>query len=246
MSDWFLQALSIPLAALALARLRLLAGNDAQSLHDLRVALRSLRVLLRLLPRKGKLKSLSAQWKALAQSTSRSRDLEVLLALCDAQNHVSPEQRQAWEQELARQRQDLLQWMASSSLPLLLAQTHQYVCKHNFSVRVGAYAKALLLALQLRLQGLNADSSPADWHALRLSVKRLRYLIEGAAMVLPARWQALLPSLKDCQQSLGVLHDLDLYLSQGGVVAEGQHASLLAGVQSDVLLLQGQLQRVIP
>jgi CHAD domain-containing protein len=61
-------------------------------------------------------------------------------------------------------------------------------------------------AKELHAQALRTDK-PEHWHALRIGVKRFRYTVES---LLPARYEAWGDSLKHVQDLLGDVHDLDV------------------------------------
>jgi CHAD domain-containing protein len=61
-------------------------------------------------------------------------------------------------------------------------------------------------AKELHGRALRADK-PAAWHALRIGLKKFRYTVES---LLPQEYQAWSPSLKQLQDILGEVHDLDV------------------------------------
>jgi len=61
-------------------------------------------------------------------------------------------------------------------------------------------------AKELHAQALRTDK-PEHWHALRIGVKRFRYTVEG---LLPARYEVWGDNLKQLQDLLGDVHDLDV------------------------------------
>src|SRR6202171_5232313 len=50
-------------------------------------------------------------------------------------------------------------------------------------------------------------NKPASWHALRIGLKKFRYTVES---LLPQEYQAWSPNLKQLQDILGEVHDLDV------------------------------------
>jgi len=78
-------------------------------------------------------------------------------------------------------------------------------------------------AQELHRRAMRAES-PQPWHALRIGVKRFRYTVESLAPALHARWA---DSLKEVQDVLGDIHDLDvlLELTQNKTSAATQLAS---------------------
>jgi len=61
-------------------------------------------------------------------------------------------------------------------------------------------------AKELHSKALRADK-PAAWHALRIGLKKFRYTVES---LLPQEYQAWSPNLKQLQDTLGEVHDLDV------------------------------------
>ncbi|HSC45274.1 MAG TPA: CHAD domain-containing protein [Candidatus Acidoferrum sp.] len=61
-------------------------------------------------------------------------------------------------------------------------------------------------AQELHRRAMRTES-PGPWHTLRIGVKRFRYTVESLAPALHARWA---DSLKDVQDVLGDIHDLDV------------------------------------
>jgi len=61
-------------------------------------------------------------------------------------------------------------------------------------------------AKELHGKALRADK-PAAWHALRIGLKKFRYTVES---LLPQEYQAWSPNLKQLQDILGEVHDLDV------------------------------------
>jgi CHAD domain-containing protein len=55
-------------------------------------------------------------------------------------------------------------------------------------------------------KALRADK-PAAWHALRIGLKKFRYTVES---LLPQEYEAWSPNLKQLQDTLGEVHDLDV------------------------------------
>ncbi|MCX7717105.1 MAG: CHAD domain-containing protein [Candidatus Sumerlaeaceae bacterium] len=66
---------------------------------------------------------------------------------------------------------------------------------------------------------MNRNSPPDDLHRLRIVGKRLRYSVEIALPPLPAH--SLLKTLRDLQDMLGTLHDLDVAIEYVDALARG-------------------------
>jgi CHAD domain-containing protein len=64
----------------------------------------------------------------------------------------------------------------------------------------------LMEAKELHRRALKADK-PAAWHGLRIGLKKFRYTVES---FLPQQYEAWSPKLKQLQDILGEVHDLDV------------------------------------
>lgn len=199
------------------ARRRTLAASDPEGLHDLRVAIRGLRVVLALLGKHAA--GLRQDWRTIARATGPSRDLEVMLTLIDA----LPDDLGDLPARLIRQereaRSKLLELLASATLPCLLqrsrselAQIMRQVRMQALQARADRHARQYASIIRQAIALLAGDSPAEQWHQLRLDVKRLRYLIEHCDDCLPGYWQALHPHLKRSQSALGELHDIDMLI----------------------------------
>ncbi|MDR3413030.1 MAG: CHAD domain-containing protein [Formivibrio sp.] len=210
--------MAIHLGEIAAARRRTLEGCDPESLHDLRVAMRALRVVLPLLGKQ--LEPLRQEWAMLARITGPSRDLEVLLALIDTLPRIPATIRDRLSQQENEARLILLKQLASPQLPQLIQCTRIELnaAIHDLTLsqlrkRTEKRALHLHSVITQQISVLVTDSPPQAWHSLRLEVKRLRYLIEHCGDWLPSPWMSIHPPLKRCQTALGELHDIDLLIS---------------------------------
>src|SRR5579863_10371610 len=77
-------------------------------------------------------------------------------------------------------------------------------------------------AKELHGKALKADK-PAAWHGLRIGLKKFRYTVES---FLPQQYEAWSPSLKQLQDILGEVHDLDVLRGIIKQKATGELAAL--------------------
>jgi hypothetical protein len=77
-------------------------------------------------------------------------------------------------------------------------------------------------AKELHGRALRADK-PAAWHALRIGLKKFRYTVES---LLPEEYKAWSPNLKQLQDVLGEVHDLDVLHELIKEKATGEAAAL--------------------
>jgi CHAD domain-containing protein len=213
------------LDAAAQAHARLLDDNDAEALHDLRVALRRLRSLLRAyrpwlgrtVP--GKLRS---RLKRLARATNEARDAEVQLAwLKQHRLRLTVRERAGVEwfrSELTARRDrayrhihdELVHDFARVEAALRAAFTRAVRPGRAASARFGEVTARLVDehagALRAALASIGSLGDEAKIHATRIAAKRLRYLLEPVAPLL-AGGRERVRMLKRFQDDFGLLND---------------------------------------
>jgi CHAD domain-containing protein len=212
------------LDAAAAALERLDRPDDAEALHDFRVALRRLRSLLRAYRPyvKGSMrKRLRDRLRALADATSTGRDAEVLAAWARAQlPSLTARERTGGRWLLARldERRALGERVAELRRDFAKAERRlrQRLQTYRLTVDVGrapgGATLAVAMAEAVRAQAAELEArlagdagEPAQIHAARVAGKRLRYTLEPAAA--RADVAALVERLKDLQDVLGELND---------------------------------------
>ena len=206
------------------ALVRMADDGDTEALHDLRVNLRSLRVLQGLYPRCDIMREQKKQLGIAAALTGQDRDREVGLALAEslyAKTGCGAEIVSLLADNLLVLRQHLLPDLQATTLAETLLQVSvvwDRKTRHKRKSVLQSAARQKSRQLEKRFLKAAADlklSSPiADWHALRLQVKQLRYWGKGFAAVLTKRQNHWLPVLTELQQSLGLLHDIALFEEQ--------------------------------
>jgi len=187
-------------------RERLLAGTDNEALHDLRIALRQLRSLLRPLSSVAACADVQQRAAELGRLTGPLRDLEVL------QGHLV----QQGLDSAAQSRQPLLEQGYTQLLccvPLAqLLDTLDTWPREWRDAACGGQLDGLPTLIRQRLRKdrkrlAQALLDPAhDRHRLRLLVKRLRYAAEAYPKLagVPGRTRM---QLKQAQSALGDWHD---------------------------------------
>lgn len=185
---------------------RLEAGTDDEALHDLRIAVRRLRSLLRPLRKLPPAAELDRAAQTLGRASSPLRDNEVLLAQLrtrDAANLLPdlPAQLQEGYAALLHG-EDLAQLLdALNDWPQALRELQQ-----------AGQLKGLRKRLRRRMQRQSAQLREAlgepghDRHQLRLLIKRLRYADEAYPGLLGGD-PRLPAALKAAQSALGDWHD---------------------------------------
>jgi CHAD domain-containing protein len=187
-------------------RERLRVTTDDEALHDLRIALRQLRSLLRPLSSVAICEDLQQRAAELGRLTGPLRDLEVLLGYLQQQGLDSAAQSR---QPLLQQ--GYLQLLDSAQLAQLLSALDDWPQQW----RQAANNEQLRGLHKLIRQRLRKDRKrlaqalldPAhDRHRLRLLVKRLRYAAEAYPQLAKMSGHTRM-QLKQAQSTLGDWHD---------------------------------------
>jgi CHAD domain-containing protein len=229
-------------AAAALPRLA--EPEDAEALHDLRVALRRLRSCFKSYAEQlgdSVPKKLSRRLRRLARATGPGRDAEVQIAwLREQRPEVGRRNRQhrqglAWLLARFERRRDESYGEMRSEVARDFAPVEEGLRRrlsvYRAEVRLdesrppsfGEAAGGILLRhaakLERRLGRVTAASDVERAHAARISAKRLRYLADPLAQLVEAghgqaRAGRLVHGLKGLQDLLGELHDAHVLESE--------------------------------
>lgn len=236
------------------AAARLADPDDAEALHDFRVALRRLRSVLRSYrgPLAGALrKRHRKQLRDLARATGEGRDAEVALEWITAQRGRLEEGQQAgldWLAARLGKRKDAGYEQAHRGLVEgfgpLAGELQKRLGVYRREVRldgvggeasfgdlVAAEARRDLARFEELIAGLAAADDAARAHRSRLAAKRLRYLFEPLERELPTAGP-IVKRLKKLQDLLGELNDshtLEAELSAAVETAAQQRARALLG-----------------
>ncbi|HWD30134.1 CHAD domain-containing protein [Pseudomonas caricapapayae] len=206
------QVLALQVRLLA-CQARLAADTDSEALHDLRIATRRLRSLLRPLQELPGVEQLEGAAKALGNLTTPLRDREVLAAQL-----LERDQLAAAQTRLAHRRETFASVAASAELGRLLAIVDAFPIFLRAAEREGLMRnlhKRIDKRLEKQWSKLReALQDPAhDRHRLRLLIKRVRYAAEAYPQLEHAG-RRLQRVLKRAQSDLGSWHDLLQWLLQ--------------------------------
>ena len=225
------------LDAATAARQRLTDADDAEALHDFRVAMRRLRSTLRayetqvdaVVPAK-----LRRRLRDLARATGEARDVEVQISWLERRRDELPPGRRAgvsWllarlGQRRERAYRDIRERIAPKfdrlARRLRRALGSAPAPDATLPASLASFTAQLLedqgTDLERRLALIRSPADHAEAHAARIRVKRARYLLEPivreAAPAAP-----VLRRLKHVQQLLGDLHDLQVVIARLGDAA---------------------------
>jgi CHAD domain-containing protein len=199
---------------------RLSAGTDGEALHDLRVALRALRSLLKPIKQLAGCAILRQRAAELGRLSGPLRDLEVLLA--ELQRHGA--QPAGAQMRVMQVQQGYAALLASPQLQALFAAFDDFPARWYQAAAQGelkGMGKRIgkRLAKQRR-RLLDALADPGqDRHHLRLLIKRVRYGAEAYPNLADIS-RAQGAHLKRAQTALGDWHDHMQWLARAEVEAD--------------------------
>jgi CHAD domain-containing protein len=230
-------------------RERLQAQTDPEALHDLRIAVRKLRSLLRPLRGLADFNRLERAARELGQLSGPLRDSEVLLGQlqkCAVQStqHLRQLQLKAGYSQLLRSPELRELFAALDACVPACRQAHTLGALQGVGKRT---AKRLAKSLKILLLALPDRS--VDRHRLRILVKRLRYGVQVYAQ-LKLLTNRQMSALSAAQSALGDWHDHQQWLAyaeqQSDLLPLVSHwqTSLLVAEQTSEQALR-QLQAVL-
>lgn len=210
-------------------------GNDSSFLHDLRVALRRSRMLftyfkpaLRVIPETAPHRDFIAD---LIRRIGRARDFQVWMDFIhSAESSISGREQKQWlaftESEFKKNKRlissvkKLLTAPATArknrALAYYLRTTLPDAVFHdNRNDRLVPFSAHRLEKLLKRLERLpliSGDTPPGQVHAVRKTIRKLRYFSEYAEPALPPPIRELTCRLKNVADALGSLHDMDVHI----------------------------------
>jgi CHAD domain-containing protein len=220
------------LADVRAARDRLDDLGDKEALHDFRVALRRLRSWLRAF-RPALADTMSSKveqrLKRIAAATGSSRDLEVHVEwVKSARRSLSDSARGGATWLLQRLRRDQREAdadfrsviyrkfdRAAGDAEAALSRYQASVDGDDdrFATVAAETIELQMVALSNAVARVTGQGDRAEAHATRIAAKRLRYLLEGVEAASPSAG-ALIEELKTLQDTLGELHDAQLFAGE--------------------------------
>ncbi len=200
-------------------------GTDAEGVHDLRVAVRRIRVALRIF--RGDLdrdavRPFRKSLRRTARALGAVRDLDVFHDKTRRYLDALPEDRRTeldpllavWRAEDARARARLVEWLDGGAFARFKAEFGEYLHRagRHDGHRVRDAVPILLLRGWTSVRAHDESVSrpgapPGELHQLRIACKRLRYTLEFFVRVLGAPAEQLIARLTDVQDHLGNLQD---------------------------------------
>lgn len=185
---------------------RMQAPTDSEALHDLRIAVRRLRSLLRPLRRQPECARLEEAAAALGQASGPLRDLEVLMAELQRQGHLELAGRYA--DDVRQGYRQLLDGLPLRRLLILLDDWPEE-CRASVAAGEWRMGEKRVLKYMAKQRDTLAEAlrDPAhDRHRLRLLIKRVRYCAEIYPQLVGLP-KATAKALRKAQGALGDWHD---------------------------------------
>jgi len=210
-------------ASLAKAVRRVMTNADGEALHDMRVAIRRLRTLLRLArPVYGRYRT-SAVRTAFTQvqaKTGELRDEEALAETLDGLSIDDPaftEWRARRKAREKRLRGAVISRLRAGDLTRARRLLHALLLlpvRPSRDAAVGRFARRTVNRARKKVDAMRdvPTSDVEQMHELRILYKELRYAAEIFADVLPFDLAALAPPAARFQKRLGDIHDIDTAL----------------------------------
>lgn len=203
-------------------------AGDIEALHDLRVALRRLRVWLRihnLACSDSSAKSLERRLRRMQKWLGPARDADIALVAVQSWPVKSKKEkrvRAALEKHLQemsrREREDVAERLHSASWNVLADRVDRYIeqlakgtpVSEPLIVRLGrAVIRRLARQVRGRYRKLT-DRSANELHRLRIAVRRLRYAAEFFERAMEEKTQRIARAARKLQDVLGDIHDVDI------------------------------------
>ncbi len=206
-----------------------LADEDPEPLHQLRVSLRRLRTALgQFAPALDLPEGISDRRIArVARRTGLCRDLDVLRQrlVGDLTPHLPESERRALRPMLKRLGRDrrlafegLTEGLRSAAYLKLLARLNQWQAGPRFTALGALPVEPWLFEWQAQVSAglflhpgwFTADPQASELHDLRKRIKGVRYALENLEPFAGAGLAGWIGELRRCQDSLGDLHDLQV------------------------------------
>lgn len=203
--DFVAQIISLEVS-LYHSRARLLSTNDSKALHDLRIAVRKIRSLLRPLRNMPEVVKLNETAAQVGRATTPARDLDVIIHELEKMGYPHQASSRA-----TRVKGNYQRIAGSSALEDLFRELDRWPDLFRAAERaddLDDMKKTVQKALKKRINQLIAGlrDKEFDRHELRIIVKNTRYLTDAFPTLSPLGGKSK-TQLKSVQGSLGSWHD---------------------------------------
>ena len=202
-----------------------LQDHDEEILHNLRVNLRKIRSLLKIFNGVFDEKVtlfFGENFKILANSTNKKRDLDIFLGFLSEQKHAN-ELIYFVQKALNLEYENVKSYLSDEENYAFLKEWEIFLNEGEFYrsrlfdvslSRLGSFKlRTLLVLAQKRLKSLDQDCPNESFHKIRIELKKVRYTYEFLSEIFYFdRLKKYEERLKDMQEIFGELQDYDVWL----------------------------------
>ena len=202
-----------------------LQDHDEEILHNLRVNLRKVRSLLKIFNGVFDEKVtlfFGENFKILANSTNKKRDLDIFLGFLSEQKHAN-ELIYFVQKALNLEYENVKSYLSDEENYAFLKEWEIFLNEGEFYrsklfdvslSRLGSFKlRTLLVLAQKRLKSLDQDCPNESFHKIRIELKKVRYTYEFLSEIFYFDGlKKYEERLKDMQEIFGVLQDYDVWL----------------------------------
>ncbi|WP_223227473.1 CHAD domain-containing protein [Campylobacter concisus] len=202
-----------------------LQDHDEEILHNLRVNLRKVRSLLKIFNGVFDEKVtlfFGENFKILANSTNKKRDLDIFLGFLSEQKHAN-ELIYFVQKALNLEYENVKSYLSDEENYAFLKEWEIFLNEGEFYrsklfdvslSRLGSFKlRTLMVLAQKRLKGLNQDCPNESFHKIRIELKKVRYTYEFLSEIFYFDGlKKYEERLKDMQEIFGALQDYDVWL----------------------------------
>ena len=202
-----------------------LQDHDEEILHNLRVNLRKVRSLLKIFNGVFDEKVtlfFGENFKILANSTNKKRDLDIFLGFLSEQKHAN-ELIYFVQKALNLEYENVKSYLSDEENYAFLKEWEIFLNEGEFYrsklfdvslSRLGSFKlRTLLVLAQKRLRSLNQDCPNESFHKIRIELKKVRYTYEFLSEIFYFDGlKKYEERLKDMQEIFGALQDYDVWL----------------------------------
>ena len=202
-----------------------LQDHDEEILHNLRVNLRKVRSLLKIFNGVFDEKVtlfFGENFKILANSTNKKRDLDIFLGFLSEQKHAN-ELIYFVQKALSLEYENVKSYLSDEENYAFLKEWEIFLNEGEFYrsklfdvslSRLGSFKlRTLLVLAQKRLKSLDQDCPNESFHKIRIELKKVRYTYEFLSEIFYFDGlKKYEERLKDMQEIFGALQDYDVWL----------------------------------
>ena len=202
-----------------------LQDHDEEILHNLRVNLRKVRSLLKIFNGVFDEKVtlfFGENFKILANSTNKKRDLDIFLGFLSGQKHAN-ELIYFVQKALKLEYENVKSYLSDEENYAFLKEWEIFLNEGEFYrsklfgvilSRLGSFKlRTLLVLAQKRLKSLDQDCPNESFHKIRIELKKVRYTYEFLSEIFYFDGlKKYEERLKDMQEIFGALQDYDVWL----------------------------------